>query len=287
MAFCDLKPVKLNSESTGITYYIGEVFAVYSNEPIPVVYSWDQVRTVEENRHGITIKTKNYDYIIPRKDFINHADYFRTRAIIESSQKKGGFEYDHQRRILPLKSEYIETEPGKDSYSGSCIIDENDAAATFIMLMNFRLVKVMWLLAVILMLLIFLGLHLIFGITRENLLYFIPISIIGGAILTLLIYLICHAVARSKYTSIASSDPASEEEISFVISTSGFAACESCVFNGQELIPWNSLDYFVESDKMFVFFKDGATAVFVPKKAFDKKYIGGISDIISLRLEQR
>lgn len=287
MAFCDLKPVKLNSESTGITYYIGEVFAVYSNEPIPVIYSWDQVRTVEENRHGITIKTKNYDYIIPRKDFFNHADYFRARAIIESSQKTGGFEYDHQRRILPLKSEYIETEPGKDSYSGSCIIDENDAAATFIMLMNFRLVKVMWLLAIILMLLIFLGLHLIFGITRENLLYFIPISIISGAILTLLIYLICHAVARSKYTSIASSDPASEEEISFVISTSGFAACESCVYTGQELIPWNSLDYFVESDKMFVFFKDGATAVFVPKKAFDKKYIGGISDIISLRLEQR
>lgn len=38
---------------------------------------------------------------------------------------------------------------------------------------------------------------------------------------------------------------------------------------------------------MFVFYKDGSTAIFVPKKAFDKKCIGGIADIISLRLEQR
>lgn len=287
MAFCDLKPVKINSENTGVTYYIGEVFAVYSNDPLPVIYSWDQIRTVVENKQSITVKTANFDYIIPKKDFFCKEDYFRAIAVIESFQKKGGFEYDHQRRILPLKSEYIETDPGKDTYSGSCIIDDNDAAATFIMLMNFKLVKVMWLLAIILMLVIFLGLHLIFGITRENLLYFIPISMIGGAILTLIVYLICHAVARGKYTSAASSDPAAEEEISFVISPIGFAACESCIYDGQELIPWNSLDYFVESDKMFVFFKDGATAVFVPKKAFDKKFIGGISDIISLRLEQR
>ena len=67
----------------------------------------------------------------------------------------------------------------------------------------------------------------------------------------------------------------------------GFAACESCIYDNQELIPWSALDYFVESDKMFVFYKDGSTAIFVPKKAFDKKCIGGIADIISLRLEQR
>ena len=155
------------------------------------------------------------------------------------------------------------------------------------MLMNFRLVKVLWLLAVMLMLVILLALHLFVGITRSNVLYFIPISMIGGAILTLIVYMICHAVARRKYTAVSSCDPASDEPISFIISPSGFAACESCIADGQELIPWSSLDYFVESDKMFIFYKDGNTAVFVPKKAFDKKCIGGIADIISLRLEQR
>lgn len=287
MAFCDLRPVKIYNESSGVSYIIGEVFAVYASEPQPVVYSWDQVQKVTEDRRAVTVHTENCDFVILKKDFESHADYFRAIAIIECSQKSGGFEYEHQRRILPLKSEYIETDPGKDAYYGSCEIDENDAAATFIMLMNFRLMKVLWLLAVMLMLVILLALHLFVGITRSNVLYFIPISMIGGAILTLILYMICHAVARRKYTAVSSCDPASDEPISFIISPSGFAACESCIADGQELIPWSSLDYFVESDKMFIFYKDGNTAVFVPKKAFDKKCVGGIADIISLRLEQR
>ena len=287
MAFCDLKPVKINIDNTGITYVIGEVFAIYANEPVPAVYSWNQIQTVTEDKRSLTIKTENCDFVIPKKDFFMQEDYFRAIAIIECAQKTGGFVYEHQRRILPLKSEYIETAPGKDAYIGTCEIDENDAASTFIMLMNFRLVKVLWLLAVMLMLLILLGLHIFVGITRENVLYFIPISIIGGAILTLIVYLICYAIARRKYTSVSGCDPAAQEPISFVISTAGFAACESCIYNDQELIPWSAFDYFIESDKMFVLYKDGTSSVFVPKKAFDKKCLGGIADIISLRLEQR
>lgn len=287
MAFCDLRPVKIYNEGAGVTYIIGEVFAVYANGPQPLVYSWDLVQTVTEDKRAITIHTENCDFIIPKKDFGDQSDYFRAIAIIECAQKSGGFEYVHQRRILPLKSEYIETDPGKESYYGSCEIDENDAAATFIMLMNFRLMKVLWLLAVMLMLVILLALHIFVGITRSNVLYFIPISMIGGAILTLIVYMMCHAVARRKYTAVSSCDPASNEPISFIISPYGFSACESCVADNQELIPWSSLDYFIESDKMFVFYKDGSTSVFVPKKAFDKKCIGGIADIISLRLEQR
>ncbi len=287
MAFCDLKPVKINSESTGITYIIGDVFAVYSNAPAPLIYSWDQVTAVSEDRRAVTVRTKNYDYIILKKDFATPEDYFRTITLIECAQKSGSFVYTHQRRILPLKSEYIETDPGNEAYTGQCVIDDGDAASTFIMLMNFRLMKVLWLVAVMLMLVIFLALHLIIGVTRSNLLYIIPISMISGAIVTVIIYLICHGFARRKYTSAAGSDPASDEEITFVISPTGFAACESCIYDGQELIPWSSLDYFVESDKMFVFYKDGSSTVFVPKKAFDKKCIGGIADIISLRLEQR
>ncbi len=287
MAFCDLKPVKVNIESTGVRYVIGEVFAAYADNPIPVIYSWDQIQAVVEDRRSLTVKTENCDFVIPKKDFLQPKEYFRALAIIECAQKAGGFEYDHQRRILPLKSEYTETDPGRDAYIGACEIDENDAASTFIMLMNFRLVKVLWLLAIMMILLIFLGLHLILGITRENVLYFIPISIIGGAILTLLVYLVCYTIARRKYTSISGSDPASQEEITFIISPLGFSACESCVYTENELIPWNTLDYFVESDKMYVFYKGDMTSVFVPKKAFNKKCLGGISDIISLRLEQR
>lgn len=287
MAFCDLKPVKVYGENSGITCYIGEVFAVYSNEPVPIVYTWEQIQTVIESRASITFKTKSSDYVIYKKDFFDPVDYFRAIAIIEDFQAKSGFNYEHQKRVLPLKNQYIESDAGKEAYTGSCIIDENEAAATFIMLMNFKLAKVLWILAVTFTLLIFLGLHLIYTVTMENLLYFIPISLISGIILTLVVYLFSYAAARRKYTSISGSDPASDEEIAFVICQGGFAACESCIYNGQELIPWNKMDYFVESDKMFVFFKDGETKAFIPKKAFDKKYLGGIADIISLRLEQR
>ena len=157
MAFCDLRPVKIYNEGAGVTYIIGEVFAVYANAPQPLVYSWDLVQKVTEDKRAITIHTENCDFIIHKKDFSDQSDYFRAIAIIECAQKSGGFEYVHQRRILPLKSEYIETDPGKESYYGSCEIDENDAAATFIMLMNFRLMKVLWLLAVMLMLVILLA----------------------------------------------------------------------------------------------------------------------------------
>lgn len=287
MAFCDLKSVRVFDDDSSITYVIGEVFAVYGSAPVPVVYSWDQVQSVVEERRSLTIKTQNCDFVIPKKDFAHIDDYFRAVALIECMQKSGSFVYEHQRRILPLKSEYIETDPGRDCYSGTCEIDENEAASTFIMLMNFRLMKVLWLLAIMIMLVIFLGLHLIFGITRENVLYFIPISIISGGIVTLLVYLICYLNARRKYTAAAGCDPASQEMISFVVSPVGFAACEACIYDNQDLIPWNCFDYFIESDKMFVLFKDGTAAVFVPKSAFDKKCIGGIYDIISLRLEQR
>lgn len=287
MAFCDLKPVRVYDDGSSITYVIGEVFAVYDSAPVPVIYSWNQVQSVIEDKRSLTIKTQNCDFVIPKKEFAHTEDYFRAIAIIECSQKTGGFVYEHQRRILPLKGDYIEMDPGRDCYTGTCEIDENDAASTFIMLMNYKLMKILWLLAIIMMLVIFLGLHLIFGITRENILYFIPISIISGGIVTLLIYLICYLNARRKYTSAAGCDPASEELISFIVCPSGFAACETCIFDSQELIPWASFDYFVESDKMFVLFKDGTASVFVPKSAFDKKCLGGISDIISLRLEQR
>lgn len=287
MAFCDFKPVRVYDDGSSITYVIGEVFAVYGSAPVPVIYSWDQVQSVIEDRRSLTIKTEHCDFVIPKNQFANSDDYFRAIAIIEYFQKTGGFVYEHQRRILPLKSDYIETDPGRDCYTGTCEIDENDAASTFVMLMNYKLIKVLWLLAIIMMLVIFLGLHLIFGITRENILYFIPISVIGGGIVTLLIYLICYLNARRKYTAAAGCDPASQELITFTISPLGFSACETCLYDGQELIPWNSFDYFIESDKMFVLFKDGTASVFIPKSAFEKKSLGGIYDIISLRLEQR
>ncbi len=288
MAFCDLKPVRIFEETSGSTFYIGDVFAVYSfGSERPVAYSWDMVRAVTINRRFITLSTDNSDYKIDNKLFSVPEDYFRAVTIIETMQSAYQFPYTHENRLLPLKSFYVEVAAGNDAYFGEGALDENDTAAAFIMMMNLKLFKVLWLLAVLIMLIILGALHFFIGVTRDNLLYFIPISFAGGGIITLLIYIICHAVAKSKYRRMADGDPAVATDLSFVICSAGFAACESCVYDNQNLVPWEVVDYFVEADKIYIFYKDNQAIAYIPKKAFNKKSLGGITDIISLKLEQK
>ncbi len=288
MAFGDLRPVRVFDEDSGCTFIIGDAFTVYTfGTDRPVIYSWDMMESVIEERRTLIFKTEDKVYKISKKDFNVREDYFSAIAIIESSRRDWDFDYQHESRVLPLKYSYVEGLSGREAYIGEAMIDENDTAAAFVMLMNLKLVKLLWLIAILIMLCTFAVLHFIFGITRDNILYFIPISVAVGGIITLVVYLICHGIARGKYQKIAGNDPAAEEIISFAVSPYGFCACESCIFDAQELIPWGALDYFIETDKMYIFYKDGKAIVYMPKKAFDKKHIGGISDMISLHLEQK
>ncbi len=288
MAFCDLKPVRVFDESSGCTFIIGDAFSVYSfGTDLPLVYSWDMMEAVVEDKKNLVFKTENNAYKISKKCFLVREDYFRSVAIIESALREWDFPYHHENRVLPLKSSYIEGAVGKEAYVGEAVIDEADTAAAFVMMMNLKLVKLLWLIAVIIMVVTFMLLQIFVGVTRDNILYFIPISVAVGGIITLVVYLVCHAIARGKYQKLAGCDPAADEVITFAISPYGFCACESCVYDGQEIIPWNTLDYFIETDKIYIFYKDGSAVVYMPKKAFDKKYIGGISDMISLYLEQK
>lgn len=288
MAFCDLRPVRVFDEGSGCTFIIGDAFSVYSfGTDRPVVYSWDMMEAVVEDKRFLTFKTENNVYKISKKCFTVREDYFRSIAIIESSRRNNDFPYHHENRVLPLKYTYLEGAVGKEAYVGEAVIDENDTAAAFIMLMNVKLVKLLWLIAILIMLGVFALLHLFVGVTRDNVLYFIPISVAVGGIITLIIYLICHGIARGKYQKLAGNDPASEEIITFAVSPYGFVACESCIYDGQEVVPWSALDYFIETDKIYIFYKDANAVVYMPKKAFDKKFIGGISDMISLHLEQK
>lgn len=289
MAFCDLSPVRLLDEAQDCTYIVGDVFAVYSmGKDLPEVYSWDMMEYIYADGKGIVISVGKSEWTLPIKLFSSNEEFFRCVAIIESEQKKYGFTYDHGKRLLPTKSLYYETDADKDAYIGESEIDENDAAATFVMLMNFKLMKILWLVAVLVMLIIFGALHLFIGASRDNLLYFLPISIAGGGIVALIIYIICHTLARRKFKAIENADPAALEFITYVVSKNGFAACESCTYgSGGELIAWNKIDYFIESDKMFILYIGKEPVAFIPKKAFEKKYIGGIADIIALNVEQK
>ena len=290
MAFCDLNPVRAGDDRTGATYIIGEVFAAYyMGRQLPVVFSWDMVKSISVTRRDMTFNfvgaSKNI--CITNKMFISVDEILRAIAIIECQQKKYGFDYQHEKRLFPLKSLYNECSPGRDCYTGEGVLDEADTAAAFIMLLNFKLMKFLWLVALLIMLITFGVLHYTIGITRDNILYFIPISVAAGGISSLIIYIITHAIARGRYKSLADADLASKENITFVVSRAGFAACESCVYQDRDLVPWNAADYFIESDKMFIIYKGMTPLAYIPKKAFPKKHLGGVADIISLSLEQK
>lgn len=288
MAFCDLRPVCAADDEKGSSYIIGSVFAVYEiGADQPSVYSWDMIKSVTVTRKDITVQTVGKCHTITNKMFSGEDDILRAIAIIECRQKEYRFGYAHDRRLFPLKSSYIEMSPGKETYIGEDILDEGDTAAAFIMLLNFKLVKILWLVGLMIALVVFGVLHFTIGVTRSNVLYFIPISAAAGAITALIVYLITHAAARGRFKKIADADLAARQNITFVISRKGFAACESCVYESRDLIPWEEMDYFIESDKMFILYKNNVPAAYIPKRAFDKKHIGGIADIIALSLEQR
>ena len=288
LAFCDLKPVCVVDDVKGSSYIIGSVFAVYGigSEP-PTVYSWDMIKSVAVSRKYIRVETLDKIYTITNKMFDSDEDLLRAIALIECRQKEYRFGYQHEQRLFPLKSSYVEVSPGKETYVGEDVLDEGDTAAAFIMLLNFKLVKILWLIGLMIALITFGILHLTVGVTRGNMLYFILISAAAGAISALLVNLITHAVARGRFKSIADADFAARKPITFVVSRKGFAACESCVYESRDLVPWDEVDYFIESDKMFILYKNNVPAAYIPKRAFEKKFVGGVADIIALSLEQR
>ena len=288
MSFSDLKSVSAGDDKAGCTYIIGSVFAIYKmGLPTPVVYSWDMIKSASVTRREIVLTTDKDSFRISYKMFSTVEDELRAIAIIECRQKEFGFPYQHEKRLFPLKSMYRECSAGKDTYTGEGLLDEAETAAAFIMLLNFRLMKFLWLVALLIALVTFGILNLTVGITRDNILYFIPISVAAGAIAALIINIVAHAIARGRFKSLADGDLASRQPITFVVSKLGFAACESCVYESRDLVPWDEVDYFIESDKMFIIYKNNTPAAYIPKRAFDKKFIGGIADIIALNLEQK
>lgn len=290
MAFCDLKPVRACDDRSGLTYIIGEVIAVYDmGAPVPTVFSWDMVKSVSVTRRDMTFyfNGSKKHYCISNRMFNSTEDVLCAIAIIEFRRKTYEFDYSHEKRLFPLKTLYHECNPGKESYVGEGMLDEVDTAAAFIMLLNFKLMKFLWLVALLIALVVFGIMNYTIGITRDNILYFIPISIAAGGISALIIYIITHAIARGQYKSLADADLASRENITFVVSRAGFAACESCVYQSRDLVPWSEADYFIESDKMFIIYKGITPMAYIPKKAFQKKFVGGVADIIALSLEQK
>lgn len=288
MAFCDLTAVTACDEKTAAVYIIGNVFSAFlPGSNLPLVYSWDLVNVVDVAKREIKISAGTKSFVLTYRMFKSEEELLKAITIIECKQKEFGFTYKHERRMFPLKSAYCECSAGKEVYIGEGLLDETETASSFIALINFKMMKFLWLVAALVAFIVLGVLHYLIGITRDNILYFIPISLVSGGILALLVYIVTHMIAKAKVKSMCSADLATRQPLTFVISRAGFATCESCVYQNRDLIPWSEMDYFVESDKMFILYKNNAPAAYIPKRAFNKKQVGSVADIIALHLEQR
>lgn len=288
MAFSDLTAITANDDKTGTSYVIGNVFSAFpATAELPMVYSWNLVRMVEITRREIKISAGTKNFSLTYKMFKSESDLLKAITIIECKQKEYKFPYKHERRMFPLKSAYRECAPGKELYVGEGMLDESETATAFITLLNFKMMKFLWLVALLIAFIALGLLHYFIGISRDNILYFVPISVVSGGIIALLVYIITHLIARARVKHMCSADLATKQVLTFVVSRAGFATCESCVYQSRDLIPWSEMEYFVESDKMFILYKDNAPAAFIPKRAFEKKQVGSVADIIALHLEQR
>jgi hypothetical protein len=103
----------------------------------------------------------------------------------------------------------------------------------------------------------------------------------------MLVFLVCAVIANFHYAYLYKTDPALSEEVTFSISSAGFAAVESHLYSGSEFIPWHEANYFIETNNIFIVYKHNKAVFWLPKRLFSKEVQTEISNFIHTRLVQK
>lgn len=288
MAFETVPGQKVFSSITGISYIFGDYFVVFTGESAsPEIYEWSQIESVTETIHNLTISTGLTSYCIERSAFISDEQYLNVRAIIEGQiAVYPNIRYKFNKRILPLKFLYTNI-TADNAYVMRGIYDEKVINTCNISLVSAKYGRFIFLLAVILILAIFFPMANIVGNFRENWLYCLPISIFLGIIISVVIYLLIGIMARHKYNKVGRVDPALTKEITIVVAPEGFAAVESSIYNGHDLIPWQEASFFIETHVGIVIFRDNESVLWLPKNYIPKNQQSNIFGLIASRVKQR
>ena len=127
----------------------------------------------------------------------------------------------------------------------------------------------------------------IMGNIEENWIYCLPISVFTGIIISIVAYLIIGIIARHKFNSIRKVDPATQKEITVVVAPEGFAAVETGVYTGHDLIPWSEANFFIETHIGLVVLRDNKSVFWLPKSFIPKNQQSDIFGMIASRVRQR
>ncbi|MDR0223035.1 MAG: YcxB family protein [Oscillospiraceae bacterium] len=289
MAFESLPGVKIKSADGKQTFIIADFFSVYEKgEEFPAVYEWSDVVSVTENRNGFVIVTNGKSYRILKNCIPDSRVLLMARAIIEGViAANPKIEYNFGMRILPPKTLCVGCEIPTDAYVASGAYVEKEVNNSNVVLLNAGFDKVIWAVFPLATIAMFAVLSVFWGDALNNLIKFIPISLFAGGAAAMVVYLMCAFAAKTLYGRILRDDPALLEEITFVVCENGFMAAESGVYGFSEIIDWNESAYFIETNHVYIVFKNKKAVFWLPKRLFPKDKHKELSDFIAGRLQQR
>jgi hypothetical protein len=290
LAFENVEGIKVISHQDNRIFLIGDYFSVYEGDSrVPVIYEWTDVKSVTENKHGFIFLMQDDSLYKIGKTLINGVSrQLKLRAIVEGNIAKYPYiEHRHQKRVLPAKTHYTSCDMPSRAYSSKGVYNEKEISYSNVTLLNIRLGKLFIVVGIIITLAAFLFCIFVIKDVALNLKYYIPISVFCGVIIAMFIYIACAIVAKYIYSSLAKVDVTLDQEITFVIAEEGFSAIETELHSGFDLVRWDEVAYFVETNYVFIIYKNKRAVFWLPKRLFTKDRQKEISNFIAARLNQK
>lgn len=288
MAFETVEGQKVFSHMTGTNYIFGDYFAVFRSDSVsPEIYEWNQISSVTETVDYLTITSGSDVYKIERAAFNSDDHLLAVRTIIEGQiAVYPDIKYRFNKRILPLKYLYKNMTP-ENAYVLQGVYEEKVINSCNVALVIARFGRYIFILTLALIALIFLVVSNVLGEVKDNWMYYLPLSIFLGIIVSIVAYLIVGIAARHKFNSVRKVDPATQKEITVVVAPEGFAAVESSVYTGCDLIPWSEANFFIETHMGLVVLRDNKSVFWLPKSFIPKNQQSNIFGLIASRVRQR
>lgn len=288
MAFESVRGRKVFSSMTGMTYIFGDYFVVMKGEGVnPDIYEWSDVTSVTETLSMLNITAGNQSYSIEMNAFENEDKFLAVRTIIEGQiAVHPDIRYKFNKRILPLKYLYKNMTPD-NAYIMKGFYEEKVINSCNIALVIARFGRYMFMMTILLIIALFVVFVAALGDFKENWLYCLPLSIFIGIIISIVVYLVVGIIARHKFNSTKKYDPATSKEITVVVAPEGFAAVESSVYTGRDLIPWSEANFFIETHAGLVVLRDNKSVFWLPKSFIPKNQQSDVFGLIAARVRQR
>ena len=291
MAFEALPGIKIIDPSTKQAFIIADYFSVYTNyenkEEVPVIYKWGDLRSVTETKDAFILADGVVEYVISKKLIPDQAVQIRARAIIEGAiSANPNINYKYGRRILPPKTLCSNCEIPPEAYVATGVYQENEINNSNIILHYPGLDRVLWVFAIAATIATFI-LQLIFfgGITGlPSVILYAVIALFGGAAVGMTTYLFFAFWAKTLYGKILKEDFALLEEITFVVCNEGFMAAETEVYDFSDIIRWHQVEYFIETNHVYIIFNKNKAVFWLPKRLFPKELHKELGDFIADRL---